>query len=77
MMKGPEWNSTVVFVTWDDFGGFYHHVAPAAAGTSSLGPRVPLLIISPYARKGYISHTPYEFSSFFTICRNSIWLARS
>lgn len=64
VMKGPDWNSTVVFVTWDDFGGFYDHVPPPASGISSLGPRVPLLIISPYARKGYISHTPYEFSSF-------------
>ncbi len=64
VMQGPDWNSTVVFVTWDDFGGFYDHVPPPAVGAYSLGPRVPLLIISPYARKGYISHTEYEFSSF-------------
>jgi phospholipase C len=64
IMKGPDWNSTVVFVTWDDFGGFYDHVPPPEIGKSTLGPRVPLLIISPYARKGYISHTQYDFSSF-------------
>ena len=64
VMNGPDWNSTVVFLTWDDFGGFYDHVPPPEIGKSTLGPRVPLLIISPYARKGYISHTQYEFSSF-------------
>jgi phospholipase C len=64
VMNGPDWNSTVVFVTWDDFGGFYDHVPPPAIGKSSLGPRVPLLIISPYARKNFVSHTQYEFSSF-------------
>ena len=64
VMQGPDWNSTVVFLTWDDFGGFYDHVPPPILDHFSLGPRVPLLIISPYARKGYISHTQYEFSSF-------------
>ncbi len=64
LMQGPDWNSTVVFLTWDDFGGFYDHVPPPSIGTYSLGPRVPLLIISPYSRKGYVSHEQYEFSSF-------------
>ena len=64
VMQGPDWNSTVVFLTWDDFGGFYDHVPPPSISTYSLGPRVPLLIISPYAKKGYISHEQYEFSSF-------------
>jgi len=64
IMQGPDWNSTVVFLTWDDFGGFYDHVPPPVTGPYQLGPRVPLLIISPYARKGYISHTQYDFSSF-------------
>ena len=63
-MQGPVWNSTVVFLTWDDFGGFYDHVPPPVRGNYRLGPRVALLIISPYAKKGYISHTQYEFSSF-------------
>jgi phospholipase C len=61
---GPDWNSTVVFVTWDDFGGFYDHVPPPSLAAHSLGLRVPLLILSPYARKGYVSHTEYDFSSF-------------
>ena len=60
LMEGPDWPSTVVFLTWDDFGGFYDHVPPPP----DLGIRVPLLIISPYARKGLVSHTQYEFSSW-------------
>jgi phospholipase C len=65
-MNGPDWNSTVVFLTWDDFGGFYDHVWPPLVDNYGLGPRVPLIIISPYSRKGHISHTIYEFSSFLT-----------
>jgi phospholipase C len=63
VMQGPDWNSTAIFVTWDDFGGFYDHVAPPILDEYGLGPRVPLLIISPYAKTGFISHTQYEFSS--------------
>src|SRR5262249_1278190 len=48
---------------WDDFGGFYDHVPPPAVDNFGFGPRVPLLIISPYARTGFIAHTIYEFSS--------------
>lgn len=62
-MQGPDWNSTAIFLTWDDFGGLYDHVGPPVLDGYGLGPRVPLLIISPYARVGYISHTQYEFSS--------------
>jgi phospholipase C len=64
IMRGPEWSTTAIFVTWDDFGGFYDHVAPPKLDRYGLGPRVPLLIISPYAKAGHISHTQYEFSSF-------------
>lgn len=63
IMQGPDWKSTAIFITWDDFGGFYDHVAPAGVDTFGLGPRIPLLIISPFARMGFISHTQYEFSS--------------
>jgi phospholipase C len=59
LIQGPDWPSTVVFLTWDDFGGFYDHVPPP----EGLGIRVPLLVISPYVRKGMVSHTQYEFSS--------------
>ncbi len=63
IMQGPEWNSTAVFLTWDDFGGLYDHVPPPQVDRFGLGPRVPLLIISPFAKPGYISHTVYEQSS--------------
>jgi phospholipase C len=63
VMQGPDWNSTVVFVAWDDFGGFYDHVAPPQVDQFGLGPRVPLLIISPYAKPAYVSHTVYEHTS--------------
>lgn len=61
-------NNTAIFLTWDDFGGFYDHVVPPVVDGLGLGPRVPMLIISPYAKKGstgsgLISHTQYEFSS--------------
>ena len=74
VMNGPDWNSTVVFVTWDDFGGFYAHVPPPHLDRVGLGPRVPLLIISPYVKKGYISHTQYEFSSFLTFAEKRFGL---
>jgi phospholipase C len=55
-MKGPDWNSTAIFLTWDDWGGFYDHLAPPAVDRYGYGLRVPGLVISPYARKGYIDH---------------------
>jgi phospholipase C len=63
VMQGPQWSSTVVFITWDDFGGFYDHVPPPLVDQFGFGPRVPLLIISPFAKPGVIAHTVYEFSS--------------
>lgn len=63
IMQGPDWNSTVVFITWDDFGGLYDHVAPPQVDQFGLGPRVPLLVISPFVKPGTISHTTYEHSS--------------
>lgn len=63
LMHGPDWSSSAVFLTWDDFGGFYDHVPPPTLDKFGLGPRVPLLIISPYAKTNFVSHTQYEFSS--------------
>ena len=75
LMQGPDWNSTAVFLTWDDMGGFYDHVPPPELDQYGLGPRVPLLIISPYARSGYISHTQYELSSFLKLVEERFGLA--
>jgi phospholipase C len=63
IMQGPQWSSTAIFLTWDDYGGFYDHAVPSKLDQFGLGPRVPMLIISPYSIKGKISHTQYEFSS--------------
>jgi phospholipase C len=63
VMQGPDWNSTVVFLTWDDFGGFFDHVGPPSVDAFGLGPRVPFIVISPYALANHISSTQYEFSS--------------
>lgn len=57
------WDSTVVFVQWDDWGGNYDHVPPPHLGYDSTGFRVPLLVISPYAKKNYVSHVQYETAS--------------
>jgi phospholipase C len=59
----PAWNSTAIFVTWDDWGGWYDHVVPPQLDNMGLGFRVPLLVISPYARHGYVSHVQHEFGS--------------
>jgi phospholipase C len=75
VMQGPDWNSTAIFITWDDFGGFYDHAPPPSPDVFGLGPRVPLLIISPYAVKGRISHTQYEFSSFLKLVEDRYGLA--
>jgi phospholipase C len=63
LMRSPLWSSTVVFLTWDDFGGFYDHVPPPRYNFIALGPRVPTIVISPYARPHYIDHTTYDFTS--------------
>lgn len=64
IMNSPYWGSTAIFLTWDDWGGLYDHVAPPHIDGVGLGPRAPLIVISPYAKQGYISHNQSEFSSF-------------
>jgi phospholipase C len=64
LMKSPAWSSTAIFVTWDDFGGWYDHVPPPVVDGIGLGPRVPLLVISPWAKPGYIGSEQGEFASF-------------
>ena len=56
VMKGPDWSSTAIFLTWDDWGGFYDHVVPPAVDGNGYGLRVPGMVISPYARQGFIDH---------------------
>ena len=56
IMKGPNWSSSAIFLTWDDWGGFYDHVRPPVVGGHAYGLRVPAIVISPYARAGFIDH---------------------
>jgi phospholipase C len=63
----PFWDSTIVLVSWDDWGGWYDHVNPPQVDAMGLGFRVPLLVISPWAKHGYISHQQHEFSSFLRL----------
>jgi phospholipase C len=61
--QSPFWNSTAIVIFWDDWGGFYDDAVPPQLDFKGLGIRVPCLIVSPYARPGYVSHTQYEFGS--------------
>jgi phospholipase C len=62
--QSPAWNSTAILVVWDDWGGWYDHVAPPGPRRyGGLGFRVPLIAVSPYAKTGYVSHRQYEFGS--------------
>jgi phospholipase C len=56
IMRSPYWDSTAIFLSWDDWGGFYDHVAPPNVNFFGYGLRVPGLVISSYARKGFIDH---------------------
>ena len=64
VMQGPDWDSTAIFLSWDDWGGFYDHVIPANVDENGYGLRVPGLVISPYARIGFIDHQVLSFDAY-------------
>jgi phospholipase C len=66
-MQGPDWDSTVVFIAWDDWGGFYDHVVPPHVDQNGYGLRVPGLMISPYAKKGLIDHQTLSFDAYLKL----------
>ncbi len=70
------WNSTAIFVVWDDWGGFYDHVPPQYLDYDGLGFRVPLLVISPYSKQNYVSHVQYEFGSILQFVEDTFGLGR-
>lgn len=72
IMRSPEWRHTAIVITWDDFGGFYDHVPPPHLDLYGLGPRVPMLLISPWARQGLITSDLLEFSSVLKMIE-TIW----
>ncbi len=64
VMDGPDWDSTAIFLTWDDWGGFYDHVAPPTVDALGYGLRVPGIVISPYAKSGYVDHQTLSFDAY-------------
>jgi phospholipase C len=64
VMRGRNWNSTAIFFTWDDWGGFYDNVVPPQVDGNGYGIRVPGLVISPYARRGRIDHQVLSFDAY-------------
>jgi phospholipase C len=63
IMRSPDWRSTAIFLAWDDWGGFYDHVVPPAVDHNGFGMRVPALVISPYARRGFVDHRTASLDS--------------
>ncbi len=77
IMQNPEeWRHTVIILTWDDFGGFYDHVPPPPGPNPLIGYgfRVPAIIISPYARPGFVDHTMYSFPSMLKFAEDTLGL---
>jgi phospholipase C len=70
----PFWSSTAIFIVWDDWGGFYDHVKPPQQDYMGLGFRVPLIVVSPYAKKGYVSKTQHEFASILHFTEEAMGL---
>ena len=64
VMRSPEWDSTAIFLAWDDWGGFYDHVVPPVVDSNGYGLRVPALVISPYAKRGYTDHQTLSFDAY-------------
>lgn len=71
----PYWGSLALFITWDDYGGFYDHVAPPQVDPYGYGFRVPALVISPFARAGFIDHATYDHTSILRFIEDRFGLA--
>ena len=64
IMRSSAWDSTVIFLGWDDWGGFYDHVPPPRVDRNGYGLRVPALTISPFARRGVVDHQVLSFDAY-------------
>jgi phospholipase C len=71
VMQSQYWQSTAIIITEDDYGGFFDHLAPPIADQYGFGFRVPMLVISPWAKHHYIDHTQYEFSSMLKLAEHT------
>jgi len=70
VMQGPDWNSSAIFLAWDDWGSFYDHVVPPHVDQNGYGLRVPGLVISPYAKKGVVDHQILSFDAYLKFIEN-------
>ena len=64
VMRSPDWSSTAIFLAWDDWGGLYDHLRPPKVDKNGFGLRVPALVISPYARRGFIDDQVMSFDAY-------------
>jgi phospholipase C len=64
VMRSRDWSSTAIFLAWDDWGGFYDHVKPPHVDANGYGLRVPGLVISPYAKRGFVDHQVLSFDAY-------------
>jgi phospholipase C len=75
--QSPAWKSTAIVIVWDDWGGWYDHVAPPKPQRyGGLGFRIPMIVVSPYAKRGYVSHNVYEFGSILRLVEDNWRLPR-
>jgi phospholipase C len=74
--RSKYWQSTAIFIMWDEYGGWYDHVAPPFADYDGLGSRVPLMVVSAYAKKSYVSHVQYEHGSILKFVEDQFGLPR-
>jgi phospholipase C len=73
--NSPYWANTAIFITWDDWGGWYDHVAPTIQNSYEYGFRVPLIVVSPYAKRAYVSHVTHDFGSLLKFIESTFKLA--
>ncbi|MGA8662324.1 MAG: alkaline phosphatase family protein [Candidatus Cybelea sp.] len=72
--KSQYWDNTAIFIFWDDYGGWYDPEPPAMLDYDGLGMRIPMLIVSAYAKKGHVSHTHYEHGSILKFVEETFGL---
>jgi phospholipase C len=74
VQASPVWNNAAVVVIWDSSGGWYDHVPPPTMDSVGLGPRVPMLVVSPFAKKGFVSHTQMDDVSILKFIQKTFGL---
>ena len=72
--NSPYWSHTAIFITWDDWGGWYDHVAPPMINSYEYGFRVPLIVVSPYSKAHYVSHVTHNFGSILRFIEENFHL---